>query len=514
MNELDSTRFDDVVVGAGTSGAVVAARLSEDPGRRVLLVEAGPDFVEALLPPQLRDYRRVVLEGYHWPNGATMDGGRSVAYTRARVVGGGAAINAGIALRGTPADYDEWSEPSGGVWSWKAVLPWLRALEDDPTGDPEFHGVGGPIPIKRWTEAELVPIQHAFFMAARALGHEAAGDLNLPGRRGVASWPMNLRGDARVSTALAYLEPARGRVGLTIAGHTEVSRVLVERGRVVGLAVRQDGRSFRIAAERVTLCAGAIGSPELLLHSGIGPADELRGLGIEPCVDLPGVGANLAEHAMVPLGGIPAPGACDPTKDPTTQVGVRYTAPGSSDPDDMQIYCTSYAEAPPALRERMGVPYMFMLFPALARPRSRGRVRLDPAAPQGPALVELCLLADPEDERRLVHGLRHVWELLHTEPLASRCARVLYPPAEAMAAEQGVAAYVRGAVQPIYHPVGTARMGTDGDAQAVVDAHGRVRGVEGLWVADASVMPTIPRVNTNLSCMMIGERIASWLREG
>jgi choline dehydrogenase len=510
---LAGTRFDDIVVGAGTSGAVVAARLSEDAGRRVLLVEAGPDFPEASLPPEIRDFRRVVIQGYHWANGATVGGGRSVVYPRARLVGGGAAINAAIALRGTPADYDEWAEPSGGEWSWETVVPWLRAIEDDPTGDPEVHGVGGPIPIRRWAEDELVPIQHAFFMAARALGHEAAGDLNLPGSRGVASWPMNLRGDARVSTALAYLEPARGRAGLTIAGQTEVLRVLVERGRVVGLEVLQGGQPVRIAADRVTLCAGAIGSPELLLRSGIGPADELRGLGIEPCVDLPGVGANLADHAMVPLGGIAAPGSCDPSKDPATQVGVRYTAPGSSDPDDMQIYCTSFATAPPALREHMGVPYVFMVFPALARPRSRGRVRLDPAAPHGPAIVDLQLLADPEDERRLVEGLRHVWELLHTEPFASRCARVVYPPAEAMAALPGMAAYVRAAVQPIYHPVGTARIGLDGDPQAVVDARGRVRGVEGLRVADASVMPTIPRSNTNLTCMVIGERVASWLRE-
>ena len=154
-----------------------------------------------------------------------------------------------------------------------------------------------------------------------------------------------------------------------------------------------------------------------------------------------------------------------------------------------------------------------MVFPALARPRSRGRVRLDPAAPHGPARVELRLLEDPEDERRLVQGLRHAWELVHTEPLASRCAAVVYPPAEAMAVEQGIAAYVRQVAQPIYHPVGTARMGAPGDPRAVVDAHGRVHGVEGLRVADASVMPTTPRANTNLTCVLIGERIASWLRE-
>jgi choline dehydrogenase len=509
-----SMEYDDVVVGAGSSGAVVAARLSEDPSRRVLLIEAGPDYPEAALPPELRDARRVVLAGHHWPNGATMDGGRAVSYPRARVVGGGSAINAAIALRGTPADYDDWAEHSDGVWSWAQVLPWLRALEDDPTGDPSAHGVGGPIPIRRWAQDELVPIQHAFFEAARALGHEAATDLNLPGHRGVGSWPMNLRGDLRVSPAIAYLEPARARENLTIAAQTVVSRVLVEGGRVVGVEALQAGQPLRIATGRVTLCAGAIGSPEVLLRSGIGPADELRALGIEPRIDLPGVGANLVDHVMVPLAGIPRPGWSDPTCDPTSQVGIRYTAPGSSDPDDMQIYCTSYVALEPPLRDQVGAPYVFMLFPALARPRSRGRVRLDPAAPQGPALVELSLFSDPEDLRRLVEGLRHTWALLHTEPLASLCAHVAYPPAQAMAVEQGIVGYVRGAAQPIYHPVGTARMGADGDALAVVDAHGRVRGVEGLRVADASVMPTIPRANTNLTCIMIGERIASWLRDG
>lgn len=512
MKDLAGMEFDDIVVGGGTSGAVIAARLSEDRERRVLLVEAGPDHLDAALPAALGDFRRVVMQGYHWPNGATVDGGRAVIYPRARVMGGGSAINAAIALRGTPADYDEWAGHSGGVWSWEQVLPWLRALEDDPAGDPALHGVGGPIPIARWAEDELVPVQSAFFQAARALGHPVMSDFNAPGQSGVGTWPMNRRGDVRVSTVLAYLGPARTRDNLTIAADVVVRRVLLTDGRVHGIEVVQDGQPVRISGRRVTLCAGAIGTPELLLRSGIGPADELRSLGIDPAIDLPGVGANLLEHSMVPLAAIPTRGWSDPACDPTTQVGIRYTAPGSSDPDDMQVYCTSYFALDAQLRERVGVPYGFLLFPALVRPRSRGRVRLDSAAPDGPARIELSIFADPEDLRRLVAGLGHAWELLHSEPLASCCARVLYPPAEFMAAEQGRVGYVRAAAQPIFHPVGTARMGADGDPLAVVDAHGRVRGAEGLWVADASVMPTMPRANTNLTCVMIGERIAGWLR--
>lgn len=510
--DLAGLEFDDIVVGGGTSGAVVAARLSEDRSRRVLLVEAGPDHLDRAQHVALDDYRRVVLHGYHWPNAAMVDGERSVFYPRARVMGGGSTINAAIALRGTPSDYDEWAAFTGGVWSWDAALPWLRAIEDDPAGDPSLHGTGGPVPIRRWAEDELVPIQSAFYRAAQALGHPVMTDFNGPGQRGVGSWPMNLRGPLRVSTAIAYLGPARARDNLTIAADLEVRRVLLAEGRVTGVEVVQDGRPVRISAERVTLCAGAIGTPELLLRSGIGPADELLGAGLEALVDLPGVGANLMEHAMVPLAAIPTPAWSDPAADPTTQVGIRMTAPGSSDTDDMQVYCTSYFGLDPQLRERVGAPFGFMLFPALVRPRSRGRVRLDPAAPQGPARIELSLLADPEDLRRLVAGLEHTWELLHTEPLASRCAAVLYPPAQYMAAAQGRIGYVRAATQPIYHPVGTARMGAEDDALAVADAYGRVRGVTGLRVADASLMPTMPRANTNLTCVVIGERVADWLR--
>jgi choline dehydrogenase len=315
-------------------------------------------------------------------------------------------------------------------WGWERVLPIFCRLEDDPEMPSPYHGVGGPIPIRRVRDHELLLTQQAFFDACRALGFPATADHNAPGASGVGPCPLNVRDGVRVSTAIAYLLPTRGRPNLTIRPHCLGDRVLVDGTRAVGLAIECDGAGGReqILAERITLSAGAIGTPAILLRSGIGPADELRRLGIAPTVDLPGVGANLIDHALV---GIRLTTTSEPLVDaPFGQVIAWCTAPGSREPNDLQL-----SLAMPGLQpaSALGV--------ALMRPRSRGALRLADPNPHHQPDIRLNLATDPEDERRLVEGVGLLLALAKTPAMAAQHTGLIalddgreLPAAEAFAA--------------------------------------------------------------------------------
>jgi choline dehydrogenase len=506
--------YDDIIVGAGSSGAVLAARLSEDPARRVLLLEAGPDYpsVEAT-PHDLRDSTWISVVRHDWGFKADAMKGREIEYPRGKVVGGSSAVNATIALRGVPADYDEWASLGNPEWAWASVLPYFRKLEDDRDEGGPFHGRGGPIPVRRWKPSELLPLQQAFLDAGRALGYPEVQDHNHPEATGIGPWPMNQRDGLRVSTAIAYLLPARGRPNLIIRPDCLVSRVLLEGRRAVGVEITSGGGPEIVRGGRITLSAGAIASPAILLRSGIGPRADLAALGIAPAVDLPGVGENLIDHPLASVALVPRPGVCEKTQ-PVVQAGLRHTAPGSREWNDMQLLMISQADLTeiPAVMALVGAPMIFAVGFALQRPRSRGRLYLTSSDPRTQPRIELNYLDDAEDMRRMVDGVRLAWRVAGWPSIARHVERIAILTEDMVASDEIVQGYLQMAVNTIYHPVGTARMGPDGDAGAVVDQRGRVRGVDGLAVVDASIMPNVPRANTNLTCIMIGERVADWMR--
>lgn len=525
--------YDYIIVGAGSAGCVLANRLSEDPGTRVLLLEAGPRDWHPFIHMPAGLAKLVGKKGVNWDYSTAPEprlDGRMLWWPRGKVLGGSSSINAMCYIRGHARDYDEWADLGAEGWSWQDVLPYFKRSENNSRGSSDWHGSDGPLAVSDHRYSN--PLSDVFLEAAVQAGLPASDDFNGARQEGVGYYQTTTRNGHRSSSAEAYLHPARKRPNLTVITHALASRVTFDGDRANGVVYSVAGRgAFCEAARReVILCGGAINSPQLLMLSGIGPAANLRQHSIEVKVDLPGVGGNLQDHLD----------ACtlqkctrEITYDRTNDVAIALNyylfkqGAGTSNiaetggfmrsrlaPDERPDIQFHFVPAQLDDHGRNRLPgFGYTLHACFLRPRSRGRLHLtSPLAGDKPR-IEAGYLSDPDgfDLKMMVEAVRLSREILAQPAFAPYRGEEILPGA-GVQDDAAIAAFIRRKAESIYHPVGTCKIGRTDDPDAVVDPQLRVRGVAGLRVVDASVMPTLIGGNTNAPTMMIAERAAELIR--
>lgn len=525
MPPLNQT-YDYVIVGAGSAGCVLASRLTEDPQTRVLLLEAGgpDDAREIHIPAAFSRLFKGPLDWNYETEPEPHLNGRRLYWPRGKVLGGSSSINAMIYVRGNPLDYDCWKNLGNDDWGFADVLPYFKKSENQERGASEFHGAGGPMNVADLRTVN--PLTRAFLAGAEEIGIPRNPDFNGAVQEGAGLNQVTQKNGRRVSAADAFLKPAMKRANLTVVTRAHASRVLIENNRAVGIAFLKDGASHEARAKsEVILSGGSINSPQLLLLSGIGPADELRRVGVAPAHDLPGVGKNLQDHLMVSIGSLCTKPVSLESAD-TLASFLRYIFFKSGP------LVSNVAEAGIFLRTRpeLRVPDLQLLFgpcyyvnhgltrlrkhafgfgPTLITPESRGEIALRSANPLDPPAIRANYLSSGADLRTLVEGVRLARRIVATKAFDAYRGEEMAPGSN-ITRDDEIAEFIRAESQTLYHPVGTCKMGND--AMAVVDAWLRVRGLDRLRVVDASVMPKIIAGNTNAPTIMIAEKAAEMIR--
>ncbi|MFD7965275.1 GMC family oxidoreductase [Streptomyces zaomyceticus] len=534
----DVAEWDHVVVGGGSAGALVAARLAARGTGTVLLLEAGPDQPSPRdRSHPLADAGRLVLAGFNWDYRANLrtsgrledlikggDGTGTPAralwerfpYQLGKVIGGGSAVNGAIALRGLPRDFATWAAQGNPDWSWERVLPFYRAIENDADFPGRLHGDSGPLPIRRTPRADVHQLDAAFWEECNRQGVGDLPDLNAGDEAGVGPIPGNTVDGERIDAGTAFLAGSRELPHLHVRPGVRVTRVLFDpkhRNRAVGVETERDGRLDTVRARNVILTAGAVGTPLVLQRSGVGDPALLAALGIDPVADLPGVGRDLVDHPSVVIWSRPADGVCTAGL-PWRQVAARMSS-GFDEGVDIQMGLLNNVESHtiPGFVDRLGWPLVVGLSVMLMRPRSRGRVFLTDADPTAAPAIEIGLGTDPEDIERLCHGVRRAWSFLRSPGLSDRLPRTQFWSDRMIANDGVVRSGVRHIMNPGWHASGSCRMGPDTDPYAVADQEGRVYGTENLRIADASLFPAIPSAPTNLTTLMLAEKLARSMEE-